>query len=79
MWLNDSNGQAPLLLQVEVYTFGCPRVGNSTFSTEYDKRVPETWHIINDKDTVRLLHSPHSALGFRVSGLLSSCSVTYVC
>jgi predicted lipase len=44
-------------LQVEVYTFGCPRVGNASFSTAYDKLVPETWHIINDRDTVGSAHS----------------------
>jgi predicted lipase len=37
---------------VEVYTFGCPRVGNASFSAAYDKLVPETWHVINDRDTV---------------------------
>jgi Lipase (class 3) len=35
-----------------VYTFGCPRVGNASFSAAYDKLVPETWHVINDRDTV---------------------------
>ena len=38
--------------QLEVYTFGCPRVGNASFSAGYDKLVPETWHVINDRDTV---------------------------
>lgn len=46
--------------QVEVYTFGSPRVGNSTFAADYDKRVPETWHVINDRDTVLL--SCHTTL-----------------
>jgi predicted lipase len=38
--------------QVEVYTFGCPRVGNSSFAEAYNELVPETWHVINDRDTV---------------------------
>ena len=41
-----------VFFQVEVYTFGCPRVGNASFSAAYDKLVPETWHVINDRDTV---------------------------
>ena len=38
--------------QMEVYTFGCPRVGNAAFAAEVNMRVPELWHVINDKDTV---------------------------
>lgn len=41
-----------LVLQMEVYTFGCPRVGNAAFAAEVNMRVPELWHVINDKDTV---------------------------
>ena len=41
-------------MQVECYTLGAPRVGNSTFVADYNRHVPETWHIINDKDTVSL-------------------------
>lgn len=42
-----------LCCQVECYTLGAPRVGNSTFVRDYDRHVAETWHIINDTDTVR--------------------------
>jgi predicted lipase len=41
-----------LMEQMEVYTFGCPRVGNAAFAAEVNMRVPELWHVINDKDTV---------------------------
>jgi Lipase (class 3) len=35
--------------QLQVYTFGAPRVGNRAFAREYERTVPETWNIINDK------------------------------
>lgn len=38
--------------QLSCYTFGCPRVGNSAFADEYNKIVPNTWHVINDLDPV---------------------------
>lgn len=39
-------------VQVKVYTFGCPRVGNHCFAREYEACVPDTWHIINNQDIV---------------------------
>ena len=52
-WSYSANDACSSLFeQMEVYTFGCPRVGNASFSAAYDKLVPETWHVINDRDTV---------------------------
>ena len=34
---------------LQVYTFGAPRVGNHPFASEYDVTVPNTWTVINDK------------------------------
>lgn len=34
---------------LQVYTIGAPRPGNRAFSTLYNKKVPDTWHIINEK------------------------------
>jgi len=39
-------------LQVQCITFGAPRVGNSIFVADYNRHVPNTWHVINDQDTV---------------------------
>ncbi|KAK9788444.1 hypothetical protein WJX73_010754 [Symbiochloris irregularis] len=41
---------APQSLQV--YTFGCPYVGNHTFAHFYEARVRDTWHIIHNQDIV---------------------------
>jgi Lipase (class 3) len=38
--------------QVSVYTFGCPRIGNCALAREYEATVPDTWHVINDRDVV---------------------------
>lgn len=35
-----------------VYTFGMPRVGNSVFRAEYNKRVPGTFRVVNESDAV---------------------------
>jgi predicted lipase len=34
------------------YTFGCPRVGNHAFAAEYAAAVPNTWHLICERDAV---------------------------
>jgi hypothetical protein len=36
-------------MQVSVYTFGAPRVGNHAFARIYERIVPDTWHVINDQ------------------------------
>ena len=38
--------------QIAVYTFGCPRVGNYAFAEEYEHRIPNTWHVVNNLDAV---------------------------
>ena len=37
---------------VKNLTIGCPRVGNSTFKDNYNKLVPKSIRIVNDKDLV---------------------------
>lgn len=36
-------------LSVQVYTVGAPRPGNRAFAKQYEARVPDTWHVINDR------------------------------
>ncbi len=31
------------------YTYGAPRTGNAAFAKEYERLVPETFHVINDR------------------------------
>jgi hypothetical protein len=37
---------------VHVYAFGAPRAGNRAFARAYARAAPDTWHVINDQDTV---------------------------
>uniref|UniRef100_A0A915DVS6 Fungal lipase-like domain-containing protein n=1 Tax=Ditylenchus dipsaci TaxID=166011 RepID=A0A915DVS6_9BILA len=54
----------------ELYTFGQPRVGCSSFSFEHDRLVPHSFRIVNQKDIVphlppcsnNLMHQEKSAL-----------------
>ena len=39
-------------LDVKVYTWGTPRVGNHAFAREYNRRLPDTWQVINSDDAV---------------------------
>ena len=34
---------------VQVYTVGAPRPGNRAFARHYNAKVPDTWHIINER------------------------------
>ena len=34
---------------LQVYTVGAPRPGNQAFSNMYNAKIPDTWHIINEK------------------------------
>lgn len=36
----------------QVFTFGCPYLGNHEFARDYAACVPDTWHIMNERDTV---------------------------
>jgi triacylglycerol lipase len=50
-----------------VYTFGQPRVGNSTFAALYDRRLADkTWRLVNANDLVPRL--PGVLLGYRHCG-----------
>ncbi|KAK9817451.1 hypothetical protein WJX74_011070 [Apatococcus lobatus] len=44
--------QGSRVVQLACYTFGAPRTGNHAFANEYGRRIPQTWHIINDQDAV---------------------------
>ncbi|KAK9788600.1 hypothetical protein WJX73_000156 [Symbiochloris irregularis] len=37
---------------LQVYTIGCPYLGNHQFAADYAAHVPDTWHIMNERDTV---------------------------
>ena len=36
-------------LSLQVYTVGAPRPGNRAFAKQYEAKVPDTWHVINDR------------------------------
>ena len=33
-------------------TFGCPYIGDAAFQQSYNRCVPNTWHVIHDRDFV---------------------------
>ncbi|KAK9803205.1 hypothetical protein WJX73_003153 [Symbiochloris irregularis] len=37
---------------MQVVTFGCPHMGDAAFQQGYNSLVPDTWHIIHDRDVV---------------------------
>lgn len=37
---------------VQVYTYGMPKLGDSVFRDEYNKKIPYTFRIVNESDTV---------------------------
>jgi triacylglycerol lipase len=43
---------------IETYTFGAPRVGNPAFVESYNRRVPNTWRVVNGWDAVVGLPAP---------------------
>ncbi len=45
-------------LSVEAYSFGAPRVGNKAFTKSYNRRVPDTWRVVNGWDAVVGLPAP---------------------
>ncbi|KAL4441188.1 hypothetical protein ABPG77_011425, partial [Micractinium sp. CCAP 211/92] len=47
-----------------VYTFGCPRVGNSAFAAMYNDAITDAWAIINRGDPVTMIPK----LGFKRIG-----------
>ena len=40
------------LVNLKMYNFGSPRVGNGHFAKEFDKKVPDAWRIVNRNDAV---------------------------
>jgi hypothetical protein len=59
----SSETQSPLA----VYTFGMPKVGNGPFAKEYDRRVPETYRVLNENDKVALMaHCSRAHVGREV-------------
>lgn len=36
-------------VEVVCYSFGAPRTGNHAFAHDYNRKVPDTWSIINDQ------------------------------
>ena len=45
-------------ISVEAYSFGSPRVGNREFVDSYNRRVPNTWRVVNGWDAVVGLPAP---------------------
>lgn len=44
---------------IRVYVHGCPRVGNGTFTQQFNELVPNCWNIINDNDIIPAIpHTP---------------------
>jgi hypothetical protein len=37
-------------IDISCYTFGAPRVGNTSWARDYNSKIPETWQIINSDD-----------------------------
>ncbi|KAK9823875.1 hypothetical protein WJX72_006114 [[Myrmecia] bisecta] len=50
--LNKLQSLAIPAASLHVTTFGAPRTGNHAFAREYILAIPDTWHIINDRDAV---------------------------
>ena len=36
-------------VDIQCYTFGAPRTGNAAWARDFMQRVPECWHVINDR------------------------------
>ncbi len=52
---------------IESYQFGCPRIGNSAYSRSYNRRVFNSFRIVNGNDAVTKV--PPFLLGFRHTGI----------
>ena len=48
------------LTNIHVVTFGAPRTGNRAFALEYQRLVPDTWHVINARVSHPCIPSLHS-------------------
>jgi triacylglycerol lipase len=45
-------------IAIEAYSFGSPRVGNPAFVESYNRRVPDSWRVVNGWDAVAGLPAP---------------------
>ena len=37
---------------MQVYTYGCPYPGNHAFCQDYERLVPDTWHVVLQRDPI---------------------------
>ena len=44
-------------VKVLCYSFGAPRTGNRAFAKDYNRVVPDTWSIINERVRLQLLRN----------------------
>eukprot|EP00887_Chlorella_sp_A99_P000326 scaffold13.g326.t1 len=51
---------------ITLYTFGCPRVGNSAFADMFNDAIPDAWALINRGDPVTII--PKASSGFCLLG-----------
>jgi len=51
----DIKHNYPNIQTLSCYTFGSPRVGNTSFQREFDKLVPDCYRIVNNDDPIPLL------------------------
>ena len=49
---NNSNNKKKKNVDIAMYNFGSPRVGNKAFATEFNKAVPNAWRLVNRNDGV---------------------------
>ena len=61
----------------ELVTFAGPRVGDAGFAARFDRVVPQTTHIVHDRDPVLAQNQPlWNFLGFKHTGVLVRCAPT---
>jgi len=46
---------AELDYDVQVFTYGAPKIGNTAFQQYYNSKVPDTWRVVNQKDPITQL------------------------
>ncbi|GMH33713.1 hypothetical protein BSKO_01547 [Bryopsis sp. KO-2023] len=55
----DLTTRKDAVANVDVFTYGCPRVGNKAFALAFNKVLPKGWRVSNEKDPVT--NMPHLA------------------
>lgn len=48
--------------RLQCYTFGAPRPANNVWVKEYNQLVPDTWHVMNGRVSLRLIDVSHAQL-----------------